>query len=736
MRLLKWGMWGVLMGGLLTVGAACNSGATPSVTDEAQAASGDESVAPSDGKADAKKAAKAPARKTLEGRWVLLISQQPPGQQGYFDFPTVLFDFQKDAEKSDKEAGGYSVKVLDETPFFPDPKLKSWQIDGESVTLVFDLGNAEIDFQGRLSDGVVRGNMDFGGLTPDPARLEATEEKTAENFKEPRVPDGVEQLQKAAESDDKFKEFRAFAVRNPTNPLAVFILEQLTGFLAEEQLDAGGVEKFIKDAQSVAGVWGPRMERAVKLNVAVRLAAAGHLPDLALKYLDEIEGDLSPERKEQLASTFSAVRQRARTSKAQSLLASGEEQAGLELARELRGKHPLDPTITWILASHYEKKGEIDEAIPLYATLAALPLMEMAVVQDPAFQRNASELPSQTLATLWTKKHGDTEELGEYLDQVYADGLAQLTEQSKAELPAAPVTGNRVAVAELFTGAQCPPCVAADVASGVLEQTYEPSQVLVLRYHEPVPDFDPLANFDTLKRFEHYGLQGTPSVVVNGQPIAGVGGFLDQVGGAYRATREAVDPSLTDETAIQLALSAEAGDGSLTVRADASGLAQDPKDLRLVVALAEEQVHMVAPNGIRQHDMVVRSLFGHPTGVEPKDGRLAFEATVKLDDLKQQLIQEIAALKRQARNQLPERPLDMTELRLVAFVQHAETKEILQAASAPVSGEVTYSVETAPPVPANSSPAETPEADKQADRPLFILPETPASSSESPEKPE
>ena len=47
---------------------------------------------------------------------------------------------------------------------------------------------------------------------------------------------------------------------------------------------------------------------------------------------------------------------------------------------------------------------------------------------------------------------------------------------------------------ELFTGAQCPPCVAADVAFDVLEKTYKPADLVLIQYHLHIPGPDPLTN--------------------------------------------------------------------------------------------------------------------------------------------------------------------------------------------------------------------------------------------------
>src|SRR5262249_30169554 len=59
---------------------------------------------------------------------------------------------------------------------------------------------------------------------------------------------------------------------------------------------------------------------------------------------------------------------------------------------------------------------------------------------------------------------------------------------------------QRVVLVELFTGAQCPPCVAADLAFDGLQKTYKPTEVVLLQYHLHIPRPDPLTNADTEER--------------------------------------------------------------------------------------------------------------------------------------------------------------------------------------------------------------------------------------------
>src|SRR5262249_26417815 len=83
---------------------------------------------------------------------------------------------------------------------------------------------------------------------------------------------------------------------------------------------------------------------------------------------------------------------------------------------------------------------------------------------------------------------------------------------------------TRVVLVELFTGAQCPPCVAADVAFDALLKTYKPTDVVFLQYHLHIPGPDPLTNKDTEKRETFYGIQGTPTYFIDGKEGPPAGG--------------------------------------------------------------------------------------------------------------------------------------------------------------------------------------------------------------------
>ena len=88
---------------------------------------------------------------------------------------------------------------------------------------------------------------------------------------------------------------------------------------------------------------------------------------------------------------------------------------------------------------------------------------------------------------------------------------------------------------ELFTGTQCCPCVAADVALGALAQTYEPTELALLQYHMHIPGPDPMTNLDTEARWKHYLGAFAPTKTQFGVPTAVFNGKTFRVGGGAMA---------------------------------------------------------------------------------------------------------------------------------------------------------------------------------------------------------
>jgi hypothetical protein len=258
-----------------------------------------------------------------------------------------------------------------------------------------------------------------------------------------------------------------------------------------------------------------------------------------------------------------------------------------------------------------------------------------------------------------------------------------------------------VALVELFTGAQCPPCVAADVAFDALAESHAGKDVVLLQYHLHIPGPDPLTNADSEGRSRYYQVQGTPTVVINGKEGPPLGGFRPNAKDAYEKAARAIVEAQGEASPVKLALEASRKGDEIVIRAEASGVKKpeakkddEKKDadkpeskVRLRFAVIEDVVRYPGRNGQRFHHHVVRGLPGGVEGFPITEGSLKKEVKVSLADLRKGLDEYLVAANKRRPFLDDERPLEMKNLKVAAFVQDDATKEVLQAAQVDLHAE-------------------------------------------------
>ena len=115
---------------------------------------------------------------------------------------------------------------------------------------------------------------------------------------------------------------------------------------------------------------------------------------------------------------------------------------------------------------------------------------------------------------------------------------------------------DRAVLVELFTGAECPPCVAADLAFDALKKAFRPAEVVCLQYHLHVPGPDPMTNPTTDARQRYYKVDGTPSIYFNGKSAAGGGGTPAAAAKKFGEYQKAISPVLETPSSVKLQLQA------------------------------------------------------------------------------------------------------------------------------------------------------------------------------------
>jgi hypothetical protein len=267
---------------------------------------------------------------------------------------------------------------------------------------------------------------------------------------------------------------------------------------------------------------------------------------------------------------------------------------------------------------------------------------------------------------------------------------------------------DRVVLMELFTGAQCPPCVAADVGYDALLKTYGPKELIGLQYHLHIPGPDPMTNVAAEGRQQYYSeeVRGTPSTFFNGQSKAGGGGPMQFSENKYTEFRQLIDPELESTRDAAITLSATLQGDQIEIQAQATvdrkspvAKADSSKDKpktdgsrkdgshsepRLRIALTEESVRYVGGNKLRFHHHVVRAFPGGLEGKDLSSGSGQVNVKLNLADLRRDLEQKNSkdAQRRPFPTGLPE--IALKDLSVVAFVQDDADKAVLHAVSVPV----------------------------------------------------
>jgi thiol-disulfide isomerase/thioredoxin len=265
---------------------------------------------------------------------------------------------------------------------------------------------------------------------------------------------------------------------------------------------------------------------------------------------------------------------------------------------------------------------------------------------------------------------------------------ANLLAQEPYEVPKG--WSGKVVLAELFTGSECPPCVAADVAFDELMKHYPTTVLAVLEYHLHVPRPDPITNTHTVERGSYYGRLGTPTVFVDGKETGRGGGSIDRARALFNVYSSAIDRGLKATPPVEIRLSVQRSGKIIDVTAFAEpGEGIDKfKDLRLRIAVAEKQVVYAGSNGIQLHQLAVRHMVGGPQGFpfDPSQGAITKSARIDIGEIEVGLLEYLNQF--EERNARPGRwagftqkmeMIDPESLVVVAFVQEDAGKRVLQA---------------------------------------------------------
>jgi hypothetical protein len=255
---------------------------------------------------------------------------------------------------------------------------------------------------------------------------------------------------------------------------------------------------------------------------------------------------------------------------------------------------------------------------------------------------------------------------------------------------------DRVVLMELFTGAECGPCVAADRAFDALGTAYRPTELITLQYHLHIPRPDPLTSPGSVARHDYYQVRSTPSTFFNGQPLAGSGGPSSWAQSKLNQYRYVIDELLEARTPATIELKARsAGDDAIQIVASAQILAGHPSTPgstpRLRLAIVEDEVAYLGGNQLPSHHHVVRATPGGREGVLLTEGKGRIETTVRLSDLRKALESYLkdypASPDSRGPFPRPLPPIELKHLSVVAWVQDDATRDVLHTVLVPVEAK-------------------------------------------------
>lgn len=692
--------------------------------------------------------------KDLLGNWAVVITTQDPNTRQVNDNYRWIIKLVRDAS-------GKTVAEFVDNSQDKDPKTRTKIIDseinGDTVRITFaaeesQTPNTTFDFLGTFQQGIIRGTIRFNSTTLFLTRLLSTDESSLENYIVVALPFGSDVIQaKMKDSTATPTDILDTVRETNSSPLAQDVYKLMLAVQIQAKLDEPTLQTLIKDYLTSARMWGTRWEADAERNIGENLISGRRFVELGIPHLDAAEkllGDDVAAFKDELSAYREAADVILRVAELKSANATDEaRKAAYDKLIEILPKQPFNAEVLQALAMHAEKVGQPDAAIDYLSRIVALPLLEATIMQLQAGNPPDGNLPNEVLKRLWTQKYGNENGFDAHLAEVYRREIAAFTATMQKNTPAAPAADktNRTVFIELFTGMQCPPCVAADLALGAISKTYPPSQVLVVRHHQHIPLPDGLVNQSSEERATFYDLSSTPAIAVDGILIDPrfYTGPIQNAEGAYAVLRRVVESRLEQKTDVSIKLSAAVTNGQLDVSAEVTSIPENVlPSCRLRLAVVEEEVEtylLMSTNGIRYREGVVREILDGAAGIAPKKGELKYSSSTPISDIQQHVTDYLTRFEAGRKLNFPPelKPPVKGPLSLVAWVQNSNAEPniparlVLQSAMIPITGfgEAKHEASVKPATEeANATKPKAPAAAVDVNTPADALtPETPPS---------
>lgn len=232
---------------------------------------------------------------------------------------------------------------------------------------------------------------------------------------------------------------------------------------------------------------------------------------------------------------------------------------------------------------------------------------------------------------------------------------------------------GKAVLVELFTGSECPPCVASDLAFDALLEAYDSKYLAILEYHLPIPGPDPMMNPATSQRQKFYGVTSTPSTFFEGLNKHMGGGGISAAKRKYDQYITSIDPMITRTPQAKLQLSAVL-DGDIVKIAWSSDDNLEAANYNF--ALVQEEEKYEGRNKILIHKMVVRDFKSLDSRTDAKS-ELTFNIPEAEDAAKKHL--QDFEQKRKFKFKKLHNEIDHSQLKIVFFVQDKDFQIVYNA---------------------------------------------------------
>ncbi|MBL8866261.1 MAG: hypothetical protein JNK93_11940 [Planctomycetia bacterium] len=244
--------------------------------------------------------------------------------------------------------------------------------------------------------------------------------------------------------------------------------------------------------------------------------------------------------------------------------------------------------------------------------------------------------------------------------------------------------GDRIAVVEIFSANEAVQAAAFDFARDALLKAYKPTDVIVLNYHMSIQGGpDVFANKGAQDRVEFYqsGVSQGVLAYVNGKRAVRLQKETSAAASKaiFDSLKEKVDEELEKPSGAKIALAVTSGEKGFVGKATIADLEKAGEQTFLRFAVVEERIRYSASNGVRYHHNVVRAMPGGK-GIALKQKTAEHTVTVNANEIREGLTKFLDEAARETDAPRGERPLALKSLKLVAFIQHDSTGDILNAA--------------------------------------------------------